>query len=447
MKTLFIFRRDLRLEDNIGLLEALKESTTLIPCFIFTPEQIESNPYRSNRSLQFLIESLEDLEEALREEGGKLYLFFDSPESLVEKCIEKLKIDQVVVNRDYTPYSIKRDAKIGAVCKKHNIPFKTYDDALLHPPEETLKADGKPYTIFTPYFRNASKLDIALPQKIKGGHYHTKPIDFALNRDIYKKILPEREDEPFLTGGRTAALKILSKIEHHQNYSKVRDFPAQDETTHLSAYLKYTVISPREAYYKIEKVLGSHHDLIRALYWRDFFSHIAFFFPHVFKGAFHKKYDHLDWSYDKKTFQKWCEGKTGFPIVDAGMRQLNETGFMHNRVRMIVASFLTKDLHINWQLGEKYFAQHLIDYDPALNNGNWQWAASTGCDAQPYFRIFNPWNQQEKFDPECKYIKRWIPELSDFPPEMIHKGLVSEPMVDHSIEAKTALKLYKSVSS
>jgi deoxyribodipyrimidine photo-lyase len=199
--------------------------------------------------------------------------------------------------------------------------------------------------------------------------------------------------------------------------------------------------------------LGEHSELIRSLYWRDFFTSIALYFPHVFEGAFHSKFDKLKWSDDKSLFRLWCEGKTGFPLVDAGMREMNATGFMHNRVRMVVGSFLTKDLHINWRWGEKYFAQTLIDYDPAVNNGNWQWVASTGCDAQPYFRIFNPWSQQRKFDPDCRYIKKWVPELSTLPPEVIHKWYekdswtkhpnYSPPVVDHDKEAKIALELYR----
>ncbi len=445
-KALFIFRRDFRLDDNTGLISALQESDLVIPCFIFTPEQIDHNPYRSDFCLQFMIESLEDLSTQLKNQGGKLYLFHGHPESIVEKCIQTLSITGVYANRDYTPYSIKRDEKLQSVCKKHKIPFKTYDDALLHPPEATLKADGKPYHIFTPYFRNASKLKVAQPQKNKSTNYAKIPIDFSESETIYKKILPHRKEAPFLIGGRTAGLKALKKTSQHKEYAKLRDFPAENATTHFSPYLKFTDISPREAYHKIEEELGKNHPLIRALYWRDFFTHIAFFYPHVFKGAFNRKYDQIEWNYDKKAFQKWCEGKTGFPIVDAGMRELNETGFMHNRVRMITASFLTKDLHIDWRLGEKYFAQKLIDYDPAVNNGNWQWAASTGCDAQPYFRIFNPWSQGEKFDPDCIYIKKWVHELSSYSPQEIHQGKATEPMIDHSEEAKAALKSYKSIS-
>lgn len=420
-KCLFIFRRDLRLEDNLGLIFAAQNAKKVIPCFIFTPEQIEHNPYRSNHCLQFMIESLEDLSDQLKERGGKLYYFYDQPEEVVGKCIKKLGVDLVVANRDYTPYAQVRDQKIGAVCKKNKVEFHIADDALLNAPEETLKADGEPYTVFTPYFKNASKIEVPLPQKNRASNYFTQSIPFA-EKSI---VLSQRNPKPFLKGGREAGLKILKQM------------------THLSPYLKFTVLSPREVYHQ----LRGHPDLIRSLYWRDFFSHIAFFFPHVFGHAFRKKYDRVKWSYDKKAFHRWCEGKTGFPIVDAGMREMNETGFMSNRVRMITASFLTKDLHIDWRWGEKYFAQQLIDYDPAVNNGNWQWVASTGCDAQPYFRIFNPWTQQKKFDPDCEYIKQWVPELKKASSKEIHSGKATEPMVDHTKESKLAIKLYRSVSS
>jgi len=454
-KALFIFRRDLRLEDNTGLIYALKNSKAVIPCFIFTPEQIESNAYRSDHCLKFMIESLRDLEEQLNDRKAKLYFFQGKPEEIIQQCIDKLSIDAVIINRDYTPYSCKRDAKIESVCKKHKIAFSSFDDALLNPPEETLKKDQKPYTIFTPYFKNASKLEIPAPIPNRAKNYFRGIISFSKNSSILSKILPKQAIQNELAGGRKEALKLLKKLNTKKTYAKLRDFPAEDGTTHLSAYLKFNVCSPREVYEAICLQLGSHHDLIRSLYWRDFFTSIAFFFPHVFKGAFHPKYDKMKWSYDKKAFEKWCQGMTGFPIVDAGMREMSATGLMHNRSRMITGSFLVKDLHIDWRWGEKYFAQHLIDYDPAVNNGNWQWVASTGCDAQPYFRIFNPWNQQKKFDPECLYIKKWIPELQDVPPKVIHtwcdkKHLIKEcnyptPMIDHASEAKKALKAYRAL--
>jgi deoxyribodipyrimidine photo-lyase len=449
-KALFIFRRDLRLDDNTGLLFALKNADTVIPAFIFTPQQIEKNPYRSDHCLQFMIESLEDLEAQLKAKKGKLHLFFAPPEQVIAKCIKELGVDGVVVNRDYTPFSQQRDARIGSVCKKYKIPFHTFEDALLHPPEATLKSDGKPYTIFTPYFRNASKLPVPGPAANRHSNYFKQPIRFAKGSAFYKKILPKRAVQS--RGGRKAALEILKKVQTFSAYAKERDFPAKEATSHLSPHLKFTTCSPREVYHSIKKRLGPHSPLIRSLYWRDFFTSIAFFFPYVFKGAFHKKFDKLPWNYDKKRFHRWCKGETGFPIVDAGMRELNATGFMHNRVRMIVASFLVKDLHIDWRWGEKYFAQTLLDYDPAVNNGNWQWAASTGCDAQPYFRIFNPWNQQKKYDPDCLYIKQWIPELADLSPKAIHEWQLTShskkikypaPLLDHAKEAKETLQSYK----
>jgi deoxyribodipyrimidine photo-lyase len=447
-RALFIFRRDLRLEDNTALLFALKNAKEVILAFIFTPEQIDHNPYRSDRSLQFMIESLEDLTQEIEKKKGKLYLFFGHPEEIVEKCIQTEKVEGVFVNRDYTPYSIQRDQKIESVCKKHKIIFQSFNDALLHPPEETVKADGKPYTIFTPFYRNALRLKVAHPTSNHNTHYYRAPIPFAKDSSLYEKILSKRSAQQ--EGGRNAALKILKNLHTFSNYSHLRDFPSEEKSTHLSPHLKFTTISPRELYYAIEKHFGPDSDLIRSLFWRDFFTSIAFHFPRIFKGAFKTEFDRLTWSNEKKTFHLWCEGKTGFPIVDAGMRELNQTGFMHNRVRMIAASFLVKDLHIDWRWGEKYFAQTLIDYDPAVNNGNWQWVASTGCDAQPYFRIFNPWNQQSKFDPECLYIKHWIPELSSFSPKEIHSWQAEKhrssypyPIIDHSKESKLTLEQYK----
>lgn len=451
-KALFIFRRDLRLEDNCGLLFALENAKEVLCCFIFTSEQIDHNPYRSDSCLEFMLESLEDLESEIKSKGGKLYYFFDSPESVVEKCIQKLGVDLVVVNQDYTPYSVQRDKKIEKVCHNRNVPFKHFDDLLLHSPLDLRKKNGDPYTVFTPFYKNALQFEVARPKKNTYTHYSKKNIDFAAGPSLFQNILPARN--PLQKGGRKEGLKILHKLAPFSHYDLQRDFPCKDKTTHLSPHLKFTTVSPREVYHEMVTQLGPNSGLLRSLYWRDFFSSIALFFPHVFKGAFHTKFDHLTWENNPKQFQHWCEGTTGFPIVDAGMRELNQTGFMHNRVRMIVASFLVKDLHIDWRLGEKYFAQHLIDYDPAVNNGNWQWSASTGCDAQPYFRIFNPWLQQKKFDPECLYIKKWIPELRKQDAQKIHNWFQEkktfsypDPIVDHSVESKKAIINYKKCST
>lgn len=452
-KSLFLFRRDLRLEDNTGLIFALKHSETVIPAFIFTPEQIENNPYRSDRCLKFMIESLEDLDGQLKEKGGKLYFFKGKPEDILKRLITELHIEALIVNRDYTPYSQKRDQTLENICKSHSLAFHSFDDALLHAPEETLKKDGKPYTVFTPYFRNASKQEICPPVRNQKSNYFCGLISFAEDRSILADISPKKAENTALIGGRKEALKILKSLSSYEYYGTLRDFPAEECTTRLSAYLKFTVCSPREVYVALFQTLGPHHDLIRSLYWRDFFTTIAFFFPHVFKGSFHPQFDALKWSQDQEAFHQWCEGTTGFPLVDAGLRQLKETGFMHNRLRLVTGSFLVKDLHISWQWGEKYFAQMLIDYDPCVNNGNWQWVASTGCDAQPYFRIFNPWNQQKKFDPDCLYIKKWIPELRSFTPEIIHtwdeKAHGTDypaPILSHSQAAKKALDAYKAIS-
>ena len=430
-------------------MKAAELSQSVIPCFFFTPEQIESNPYRSDHCLQFMIESLEDLQNELKKIGKKLYLFYGHPNEIVEWSIQKLGIDGVFVNRDYTPYSQRRDKKIGSVCRKHGVVFTQSDDALLHHPEETLKSDGHPYTIFTPYFRNAWHLKVPKPSNAPIDCFFTGSIAFAKEPSFLQKVLPKRETLS-LRGGRRAGLQILANINEFSRYRSIRDFPAI-ETTHLSPYLKFNVCSIREVYHAIASKLGPHHDLIRSLYWRDFFTSIAFFFPHIFHGAFRSRFDAIAWKYDRKAFQRWCMGKTGFPIVDAGMRELNATGFMHNRVRMIAASFLVKDLQIDWHWGEKYFAQKLIDYDPAVNNGNWQWVASTGCDAQPYFRIFNPWNQQKKFDAQCLYIKRWLPELQSLTPAVIHRwdresdsSVYCRPMLDHATQSRAAIQMFRS---
>lgn len=449
-KSLFLFRRDLRLEDNTGLNFALQSSECVIPAFIFTPEQIEKNPYRSDFCLQFMLESLEELEESLKEKKGKLYLFVGSPEEVVAKCIRKHKIDAVIVNRDYTPYSIARDRKIESICKQLGVSFHSFDDALLHPPEATLKDNGEPYTVFTPFFRKTYRMSVEAPEIIRGGNFFSEKIDFSQDHRIFLKILPGRRSQTL--GGRDAALNILKKLHPFEKYSLERDFPALEATTHLSPHLKFTTCSPREVYAAMVQALGKHSGLIRSLYWRDFFTSIGYFFPKVFGSSFHEKFDKLSWSDDKAAFRRWCEGSTGFPIVDAGMRQLHETGHLHNRVRMITASFLVKDLHIDWRWGEKHFARFLIDYDPAVNNGNWQWVASTGCDAQPYFRIFNPWLQQKKFDPDCIYIKKWIPELKKYSSNEIHHwqehsshSQYPHPMLEHTLEAQKSLNLYKKI--
>lgn len=385
--SLFIFRRDLRLQDNTALNNALAQSKAVIPCFIFDPHQITgTNKYKSSNAIQFMCESLADLDKELYKKNGKLYFFDGVAEEVVKKLVAVEKIDAVFTNRDYTPFSIKRDAAVAKICDQHNIAFEQYDDALLNAPENVLKKDGSHYSIFTAFYKKAIMIPVKEQEKLHASHWFSESIKSAENKTILKKMVADENKNIACSGGSMQGLKIINALEKLKNYKHDHDYPSL-HTSHLSAHLKFGTISVRQTYYAIIKHLGRSHPLLRQLYWRDFFTHIAFHAPQVFGHAYHKKYDKLPWNYDKKLFHLWCQGKTGFPIVDAGMRELNTTGFMHNRVRMIVASFLVKDLHIDWLWGEKYFAQQLVDYDPALNNGNWQWCASTGCDAQPYFNV------------------------------------------------------------
>jgi deoxyribodipyrimidine photo-lyase len=452
---LHIFRRDLRLEDNTALIEVLSKAEKVIPCFIFDTRQVGTNPYKSDNAIQFMINSLQELDCELKRKGSRLYLFYGVAEKIVAKLLSSLDIDLVVVNEDYTPFSKRRDSKIRSVCRRKKVVFESFHDALLCSPEDLAKSDGKPYTIYTPFLRRARNFKPDSPQKNSYKNYYKQKIASEAGVKVFNKVLGEKNPDILVKGGRREGQKLLRGIGKFSSYKKLRDYPAKGYSTHLSAHNKFGTVSTREVYKAIKAKLSSSHQLVSELYWRDFFTHIAYHFPHVFRGAFYKKYNRLRWRKSKKDFKAWCEGKTGFPIVDAGMRELNVTGYMHNRVRMIVASFLVKDLHLSWRWGEKYFANRLTDYDPAVNNGNWQWCASTGCDAQPYFRIFNPWMQQKKFDKECVYIKKWVPELQPLSPKEIHRLEKEgppedvdypEPMVDHKIEAQRAKEMYARVS-
>lgn len=450
---LHIFRRDLRLQDNTALIEALKLSDEVIPCFIFDKRQIETNDYKSNACLQFMAASLQELDAALQKKNGKLFCFYGTAEAAVEELLKQHRIDAVFVNRDYTPFSRERDKNIAALCQQHGAAFHSHADALLHEPEECLKANQLPYTVYTHFYNRASMLPVSAPVVNRHNNYYQQTISSS-DTETLNKLLKIHNPNLAVKGGRNEAHQLLKKIPALADYENVRNFPAKNLTSHLSAHHKFGTVSIRETYAVIANAFGRHHTLIRELYWRDFFTHIGFHFPHVFGAAFNEKYDAIRWQHDDRRLRLWCEGMTGFPIVDAGMRELNTTGLMHNRVRMITASFLTKDLHIDWRIGEKYFAQQLVDYDPAVNNGNWQWSASTGCDAQPYFRIFNPWLQQKRFDEDCLYIKRWVPELTHLSATEIHQLAdkrpsrpinYPEPIVNHSEESQISKLLFKSL--
>ncbi len=458
MRRLFLFRRDLRVTDNTGLLAALQQSEPVIAAFILDPRQVDPHPYRSERAFHFLLQSLHELAQELRQAEGRLYLFHGPPAQVLEQLIREDGVGAVHVNRDFTPFSRARDAELQARCAEHGVTWQAHDDLLLHPPEHTLKSDGMPYTVFTPFYKNACKL--AVPpvnaSRPTSGLFLREPTRTAQTRGVeLEALLSQASGESMLRGGRSEALGVLQAAANFRGYETQRDQLGNPSTTRLSAHHKFGTISPRESYSAFSKALGADHGLVRQLYWRDFFTQIAWHFPHVFGQAFQKRFSEVAWTNDLDCFSAWCEGRTGFPIVDAGMRELNETGFMHNRARMIVASFLTKDLHIDWRWGERYFAQKLVDYDPCVNNGSWQWAASTGCDAQPYFRIFNPWLQQKRFDPDAAYIHRWVPELRALAPRQLHELDKSPqrllgypaPIVQHGLASQQAKALFAGLAA
>ena len=440
------------------MLEASKKSKSVIPCFFFDPRQLTPHPYRSETGLHFLFNSLVELDEELQKLGSQLHCFHSMPEKAIATLISECGVNAIFCSRDYTPFSRKRDDILSRECNKLGVQFQSLPNLLLNEPENIRSKSGTPYTVFT-FFAKSAALNIVakplekIPDNLARIKYDSIPEAFSI-RQAKERYLTTEIPGLFVKGGRKEALTLITGIKKLADYNEARNFPAKEATTGLSAHNKFGTISIREFYHKISTSFGAGHTLCNELYWRDFFTHIGFNFPHVFEGAFNSKYDKVEWEENDEFLEAWQQGQTGFPIVDAGMRELNSSGFMHNRVRMIVASFLTKDLLLDWHHGERYFARKLLDYDPAVNNGNWQWAASTGCDAQPYFRIFNPWLQGEKFDKEAVYIKRWVPELSDLPAKKIHRlydpGAVRPktypaPIVEHSEQRIKAQRMFEMI--
>lgn len=460
-RSIFIFRRDFRLADNKGLIAALTESDTVIPIFIFTPQQVTNNKYKSDNCVQFMIESLEDLNKELNSKGSRILYFYGQPNDIIEKLIKdkKLGVDSIYVNMDYTPFSIKRDEGIGRVCKKYNVAFQSIEDVLLNPVGSILTGGGDIYQKFTPYFTKAKRVKVDNIERNNRSNYLNKKnkLKGEFRGDI-NKFYDSYNDQIAVNGGRKEGLKILKSVNQFKNYNTKRN-DLTYETTRLSAYIKFGCVSIREVYHTFKDKLGAHNDLIKQLYWRDFYYNIAYDFPYIFSsyGNLKTNYDKIKWENNRTYYNKWKAGKTGFPIVDAGMREMNATGFMHNRSRLIVSSFLIKLLLVDWKLGEKYFAQTLVDYDPSVNTGNWGWASGSGADAQPYFRIFNPWLQSKKYDPDCEYIKEWVPELKDVDSKHIHEWYkyydddnnkdvdYYKPMIDYNKRKEKGIKAYKSI--
>ena len=449
---LFIFRRDLRIQDNKGLKLLHDECENIYTIFIFTPEQVgNANKYKSNNCVQFMIESLQNLNTQL---SGKLYCFYGKNNSVIHDLINELEINVVCFNLDYTPYAINRDIEIMNLCEKTNIDILFENDYYLNEPGSILSGGETPYLKFTPYYTQASKRRVESPiNSFKFSPKKTsKRLKNIINLSNAIKSFTKINENLLIKGGRTEGIKALKDaVKTQKHYSRTRDDISYN-TSLLSAYIKFGCLSIREVY----KAFNHNKDFIRQLHWRDFYSQIMYFNPQVIGGALKTNYNKIKWHNSGRLFKAWCDGKTGFPIVDAAMRQLNTIGWMHNRGRMIVSSFLTKILLIDWRLGERYFATKLVDYDPANNNGGWQWSSGTGADSQPYFRIFNPFLQSQNHDPNCKYIKRWIPELAEVPNEIIHdwndlkkrreiNSNYPSPIVDYTEQKEKALKMYKEV--
>ncbi|HKL07179.1 MAG TPA: deoxyribodipyrimidine photo-lyase [Bacteroidales bacterium] len=422
---IFWFRRDLRLNDNHGLFHALKKENVL-PVFIFDKQILKKLDNKNDLRINFIHQKLKILKQKLEKNKSTLLVLYDNPLDAFKKINQEYEIQSVYFNCDYEPYALDRDSKIIDYFSNQNISVYSYKDQVIFDKDEIVKNDGSPYTVYTPY---ANKWKEKFHQQKITGYpsennlsnlYKTESLNIPPIQDIgFNPVdfdFPEKD--------------IQSEIIN--NYDKTRDIPFLDGTSKLSVHLRFGTISIRKL---IRTAAELNETFLNELIWREFYMMILWHFQQVTEQSFKKSYDKIEWLNNEKEFDAWCKGKTGYPIVDAGMRELNQTGYMHNRLRMITASFLTKHLLIDWRWGEAYFAQKLLDYELASNNGGWQWAAGTGCDAAPYFRIFNPELQTQKFDPELKYIKKWIPELEsdDYP----------EPIVDHKFARERALNTYK----
>lgn len=413
----FWFRRDLRLEDNTALYQALKSGKKVLPVFIFDQQILTDLPWNDAR-VTFIYDTLRAIDQELRKYGRSLCVRIGNPQEVWAELIEEFALKAIYTNEDYEPYAIKRDQEIKELVHAHEVEFHSYKDQVVFGPTEILKpSDNHPYTIYTPYKNRWLE------------RYHENPCELLPSPDK-KNFFESSYEFPSLeqVGFQRSEIKVndydLSRLDQ---YDKHRDFPAEDGTSYLSVHLRFGTVSIRQV---IEQLKPTDKVFLSELIWREFFMQILYHFPEVVTENFKSKYDGIAWRNDEADFERWKKGETGYPLVDAGMRQLNQTGYMHNRVRMVVASFLCKHLLIDWRWGEAYFAEKLLDYELSSNNGNWQWSAGTGCDAAPYFRIFNPTEQLKKFDPKMVYTKKWVTEFLP-------------PMIDHSFARKRALDTYK----
>lgn len=425
--SVFWFRRDLRLEDNAGLYHALKSGSPVLPVFIFDTAILNKLENKQDKRVEFIYDTVKVLKEALQQAGGDLNVYHGNVSDTWRLIQDTYSISGVYTNHDYEPDAIRRDQDVKLSLETKGIPFFTFKDQCIFEKAEVTKDDSTPYTVFTPY---------AKKWKAKLNAFYLKGYP---SEKYLRNLLPVREHTGLpslekLGFERTGAIFPSKEVARKLivDYANQRNFPGVKGTSRLGVHFRFGTISIRE---KARKAMALSETFLNELIWRDFYMMILYCFPHVATTSFRKEYENITWRNNEAEFKAWCSGNTGYPIVDAGMRELNETGFMHNRVRMIVASFLTKHLLIDWRWGEAYFAQKLLDYDMSANNGGWQWAAGCGTDAAPYFRVFNPTLQTQKFDPDLLYIKKWIPELytADYP----------RPIVDHDLARKRCLEVYR----
>ena len=423
---IFWFRRDLRLADNTALYHALNSGIPVVPIFIFDKNILNFLEDKNDKRVQFIQEALQAIQLQLVAVQSTLEVYYSTPNEVFELLQNKYQINAVFTNHDYEPYAINRDIQLKEKLAKNGIAFNTCKDQVIFEKDEVTKDDGKPYTVFTPYSKKwRAKLQ---PQ-------HLQPFTSEKLLQHFYQQAPQ----PFPTlpsmGFQSSDIQFPPKIVVGtlvKNYSDQRDIPSIAGTSKLGVHLRFGTISIRQL---ANFSMPLSNTFLNELIWRDFYHCILWHYPHVGHGkAFRPEYDTIQWRNDTGEFEKWCNGQTGYPIVDAGMRELNATGFMHNRVRMIVASFLAKHLLLDWRLGEAYFAKKLLDFDLAANNGGWQWAAGSGCDAAPYFRIFNPYLQTQRFDPDLTYIKKWVPEFQEFN--------YSKPIIQHELARKRCLEVY-----
>ncbi len=423
--SLFWFRRDLRLEDNKALNAALNSGNIVLPLFIFDQEILNKLEVNDAR-VAFIHQCLESINRKLTALRSGLSVYTGRPSDVFKKLLAEFDLEAVYTNADYEPYALKRDSEISDLLGKHNIPLRTFKDQVIFEPNEVLKGDGQPYLVYTPYMKSwrakLAETAITIDSEFKGGN------------------LIQRETFPWISLRELGFEKSAITVQNADlssslidNYQANRNTPSKSGTSRLGPHLRFGTVSIRKM---IMLGLESKDDtFLKELVWREFFMQILFHFPHSSTQCFKPQYDRIEWRNNPEEFQKWCEGQTGYPLVDAGMRELNATGFMHNRVRMLVGSFLCKHLLIDWRLGEAYFASKLLDYEMSSNVGNWQWVAGCGVDAAPYFRIFNPHTQIDKFDPKHQYIKKWVPELNELTYPL--------PMVDHKFARERCLNTYK----